>query len=81
MAVKPQARIYKCEKCGWEKYVAPQSDALGPGDFFDVCPKCGAEEVETRKADGFSVFGCLIDGMAGDIAMLTKALNGKTNRK
>lgn len=81
MAVKPQARIYTCRKCGWKKYVAPQSDALGPGEFYDACPECASEELETEKAGLFSAFGCLVEEMAGDVAILTEALHGKTNRK
>jgi hypothetical protein len=30
--------------------VAPKSDALGPGDVFDCCPKCGNEHLVIRAS-------------------------------
>ncbi|MDR1936592.1 MAG: hypothetical protein LBS49_13630 [Candidatus Accumulibacter sp.] len=50
MPIKPPPRTYTCPKCGWSKSVAPKSDAFGPGDFFESCPKCGNERLETHAA-------------------------------
>lgn len=39
MPMKPKPFTYMCEECGWTKTVAPRSDALSPGEWFDRCPK------------------------------------------
>lgn len=41
MPIKPRPFTFVCVECGWKKTVAPQSDALGPGGWFEKCPKCG----------------------------------------
>ena len=46
MPVKPPPITYRCAQCGWTKTVRPRSDALGPGDFFDSCPKCGSDDIQ-----------------------------------
>jgi predicted RNA-binding Zn-ribbon protein involved in translation (DUF1610 family) len=50
MSIKPPPRTYSCPKCGWSKMVMPKSDALGFGDIFDCCPKCGNEHLVTRAS-------------------------------
>jgi peptide subunit release factor 1 (eRF1) len=37
MPVKPQPYIAKCPKCGYEKVVRHESDAISS---FPMCPKC-----------------------------------------
>lgn len=51
MPIAPVPRTYACTKCNWSKTVAPIGDALGPGDHFTECPKCGHEELKSRPAD------------------------------
>ena len=49
MPIRPLPQTFYCPKCGWQKTTAPLSDALGPGDFYTQCPKCGAEKIEIRN--------------------------------
>ena len=42
MCVRPKPVRYRCRDCHWEKTVAPRSDALAPGDFYEHCPVCGS---------------------------------------
>lgn len=51
MPIRPQPRHYQCPACAWSKTVAPKSDALGPGDFFDTCPACGHAPLDSKAAD------------------------------
>lgn len=44
--IKPEPYVYKCPSCKWEKVVAPKSDALTPGDYFESCPECGNMELK-----------------------------------
>ena len=53
MPMKPRPFTYVCEECGWKKTVAPRSDALGPGEWFDQCPKCGSKALRMRAAGWF----------------------------
>jgi Zn finger protein HypA/HybF involved in hydrogenase expression len=62
MPVKPRPFTYECEACGWRKTVAPRSDALRPGEWFDACPKCGAEALKMRAAGWFE--GALAEFLA-----------------
>jgi Zn finger protein HypA/HybF involved in hydrogenase expression len=50
MPVRPQPFTFECGECGWKKTVAPQSDCLRPGEWFVVCPKCGNEGLNTKRA-------------------------------
>ena len=50
MPIKPKPFTFVCDECGWKKNVAPRSDALGPGDWFAHCPKCGNEALSHRRA-------------------------------
>lgn len=50
MPIRPQPQTFYCPKCGWQKTTAPLSDALGPGDVYTECPKCGNREIEVRQA-------------------------------
>ncbi len=50
MPIKPRPFTYVCSECGWKKTVAPQSDALRPGEWFEQCPKCGSEGLKIRTA-------------------------------
>jgi len=50
MPIRPQPFTFTCSGCGWKKTVAPHSDALGPGDWFSRCPKCGNEALTMAPA-------------------------------
>jgi Zn finger protein HypA/HybF involved in hydrogenase expression len=50
MPIKPRPFTFVCGECGWKKTVAPRSDALGAGECFKQCPKCGNEMFEIRAA-------------------------------
>lgn len=50
MPIHPTPTTYTCPACGWSKTLAPQSDALMPGDVFGVCPKCGHEPLDSHEA-------------------------------
>ncbi len=64
MPIKPEPTTYTCPACGWSKTASPQSDALMPGDVFEVCPKCGHEPLDCREASALQ--GALA-GLAGKI--------------
>ncbi len=51
MPVRPSPRTYTCPACGWFKTVAPRSDALMPGDYYDACPSCGHKPLESRPSN------------------------------
>jgi Zn finger protein HypA/HybF involved in hydrogenase expression len=53
--IKPQPKTYKCTSCGWSKTVASQGDALSLLDYFEECPKCGNENLETVSASSIDV--------------------------
>lgn len=53
MAIRPNPFTFACKACGWKKTVAPQSDALGAGDWFSQCPKCGCQGLTMKPASGF----------------------------
>jgi len=50
MPVRPRPFTFVCNECGWKKTVAPRSDCLGPGEWFDQCPKCGSKSLKMRTA-------------------------------
>ncbi|MDN5392561.1 MAG: hypothetical protein L0G00_06250 [Pseudomonas sp.] len=50
MPIKPRPLTFVCSECGWKKTVAPRSDALGPGEWFKQCLKCGSESLKVRGA-------------------------------
>lgn len=52
MPFPPPPTTYSCPKCGWKKTVAPKSDALLPGDFYNACPSCGNTDLECKMASG-----------------------------
>ncbi|RWU24024.1 hypothetical protein DM813_09415 [Pseudomonas alkylphenolica] len=48
MPIRPRPFRLECEACGWRKTIAPRSDALMPGEWYERCPKCNG--VVTFKA-------------------------------
>jgi predicted RNA-binding Zn-ribbon protein involved in translation (DUF1610 family) len=50
MPFRPAPITYSCPTCGWTKKVAPESDALRPGEYFDHCPACGHPKLTMRSA-------------------------------
>lgn len=50
MPMKPRPFTLVCDDCGWKKTVAPRSDALGAGEWFAHCPKCGSEALSHQRA-------------------------------
>lgn len=52
MPIRPPPCTFTCPSCGWSKTVAPQSDALMPGDFVDVCPKCKHSPLQISAGQG-----------------------------
>jgi len=59
MPIHPSPTTYTCPACGWSKTVTPQSDALMPGDVFEICPKCGHAPLDCREASALQ--GALTD--------------------
>lgn len=57
MPIKPKPFIYFCESCGWKKTVAPRSDALMPGEYYDCCPKCGANHLKREEINSATKLG------------------------
>jgi len=53
MPVKPHPFTVRCPVCSWKKTVAPKSDALMPGEWFERCPKCRNENLEKSSASIF----------------------------
>lgn len=53
MPIKSRPFTFECEACDWTKTVAPQSDALRPGEWFGQCPKCGSKALKMRTAGWF----------------------------
>lgn len=51
MPVPPPAMTFSCPSCSWSKTTAPASDALGPGDWFAECPKCGHPDLQVSRAN------------------------------
>lgn len=49
MPIRPEPIAFSCPACGWSKTVAPRSDALKPGEYFDKCPVCGHEELSMQS--------------------------------
>ena len=49
MPIRPGPITFSCPACGWSKIVAPRSDALKPGEYFDKCPVCGHEELSMQS--------------------------------
>ncbi len=65
MPIKPKPFVYSCPACGWRKIVAPRSDALMPGEYYDCCPTCDhtplkREELGVLAEIGNRLFGKLI---------------------
>lgn len=50
MPLKPSPVVYSCPACRWSHTVAPRSDALLPGEFFESCPRCSYAPLDTRVA-------------------------------
>lgn len=50
MPIKPKPWIFKCPSCQWQKLIAPQSDVLMPGEYFDSCPECGCDSLKQESA-------------------------------
>lgn len=53
MPIRPRPFTFLCGRCGWKKTVAPLSDALGPGDYFERCARCGHQPLDMRAAGVF----------------------------
>lgn len=54
MVMRPQPYFVYCEKCGWERYCAPRSDALTPSEAWPVqagCPRCANPELQRKSAN------------------------------
>lgn len=51
MPVQPAPLTYRCPACGWSRTVAPRSDVLSSGDYFQACPACAHEPLETKRAN------------------------------
>lgn len=49
MPIRPRPFTFEYKQCGWTKTLAPPSDALGPGDWFERCPRCGNEHLALRQ--------------------------------
>ncbi len=65
MPISPPPIIYTCPSCHWSKTVAPKSDALMLGDFFDACPKCGNTALEARQVSAIDSLAQKIKGLLG----------------
>lgn len=61
MPIRPPTTLYTCPSCHWSKTVAPRSDALMPGEFFTVCPKCSHSPLQQRPAGA-------VEGALGQLA-------------
>lgn len=49
--------VFICHECNWKKTVSCTGDVLTEGDnIFTVCPVCGSELVERRRAIPVEVF-------------------------
>lgn len=49
--------VFICHECNWKKTVSRTGDVLTEGDnIFTVCPVCGSELVERRRAIPVEVF-------------------------
>jgi len=48
MAIKPKPFTYKCSSCGWEKIIAPKSDAYSPLEYYESCPHCGSKKLKKK---------------------------------
>lgn len=57
--IKPPPLTFSCPACSWQKTTYPKSDALGPGDYFSTCPKCGNEALDVRATRGLGLLGVL----------------------
>ena len=64
MPIRPDPTTYACPACGWSKTVAPRSDALKPGEYFDTCPSCGHAPL-TRRSSSTSPLGLLYSILRG----------------
>lgn len=51
MPIKPKPFVYVCPSCGWHKAVAPKSDVLMPGEYYECCPVCGNASLERKNMD------------------------------
>lgn len=63
MPIRPSPLRYTCPACGWSKTVAPQSDALGPGDFYGACPRCHHSPLQTQSASPAAVLGDVLQSV------------------
>jgi len=50
MPLPPSPMTFRCNQCAWSKTKAPTSDALGPGDWYQKCPKCGNPDLQLSRA-------------------------------
>lgn len=53
MPIKPKPFTLVCEDCKWKKTIVPRSDALRPGEWLIVCPRCGGTALKMRAAGWF----------------------------
>ncbi len=55
MCIKPEPRIFKCSACGWNKRIAPKSDAIVLNDtdrkayIQRLCPICNSKLSSERS--------------------------------
>ncbi|WP_295399530.1 hypothetical protein [uncultured Thiocystis sp.] len=68
MPILPAPITVGCPACGWSKTVAPRSDALMPGEYFDACPACGHAPLTRRSslANPLGLLSAALRGLAGN---------------
>jgi len=48
--IKPTPYIVQCKACGYQKIIAPRSDAIMPWErAFTQCPKCQSLDVKNKE--------------------------------
>lgn len=50
MPLPPPPMTFECNQCFWSKTTTPTSDALGPDDWYQKCPKCGNPDLHRSRA-------------------------------
>lgn len=54
MVMRPEPYFLSCEKCGWERYFAPRSDALTALEAYPEsagCPRCAYPVLQRKSAN------------------------------
>lgn len=52
MPIKSKPFVLQCKDCSSKTTIALRSDALRPGEWFVLCPRCGSTELKLRAAGG-----------------------------